>query len=160
MGAPLVLQRIWIWLAKTWNKRLFVSPIALDLALSIRPPLAVPIAQWEIVQKRDSKEGESRHVEAIKYNRVAIGVLIALMLYAYLYLAGLVSYQGPSYGAQHQTIFAFFAFLILCVSDLTLEFLCLFQNSEPYPSQSHYFYDIIFRKTRNTVWMIYKQQTK
>lgn len=112
------------------------------------------IAQWEIVQKRDSKDVESRHVEAIKYNRVAIGVLIALMLYAYLYLAGLDSYQGPSYGAQHQTIFAFAAFLILCVSDLTLEFVCLFQRSEPYPSQAHYFYDIIFRKTRNTVWMI------
>ena len=111
------------------------------------------IAQWEIVQKHDS-EGESKHVEAIKFNRVAIGVLIALMLYAYLYLAGLDSYQGPSYGAQHQTLFAFVAFLILCVSDLTLEFLCLFQRSEPYPSQSHYFYDIIFKKSRNTVWMI------
>jgi hypothetical protein len=111
------------------------------------------IAQWEIVQKHDS-EGESKHVEAIKFNRVAIGVLIALMLYAYLYLAGLDSYQGPSYGAHHQTLFAFVAFLILCVSDLTLEFLCLFQRSEPYPSQSHYFYDIIFKKSRNTVWMI------
>jgi hypothetical protein len=111
------------------------------------------IAQWEIVNNRDNNS-ESKHVEAIKYNRVAIGVLIALMLYTYLYLAGMDSYQGQSYGAQHQTIFAFVAFLILCVGDLTLEFLCLFQRSEPYPSQSHYFYDIIFKKTRNTVWII------
>jgi hypothetical protein len=111
------------------------------------------IAQWEIVNNRENNS-DSKHVEAIKYNRVAIGVLIALMLYTYLYLAGMDSYQGQSYGAQHQIIFAFVAFLILCVGDLTLEFLCLFQRSEPYPSQSHYFYDIIFKKTRNTVWII------
>lgn len=111
-------------------------------------------AQWEILQTNETKESVSKHVGSIKYNRVAIGVIIALMLYAYLCLAGLDSYQGPSYGAQHQTIFAFVAFLILCVSDLTLEFLCLFQRSDPYPSGAHYFYDIISKKARNTVWMI------
>jgi len=111
------------------------------------------IAQWEIVQKAGTS-GESKHVETIKYNRVAIGVLIALMLYAYLYFAGMDTYQGPSYGAQHQTIFAIAAFMILCLGDLTLEFFCLFQKAEPYADRSHYFYDIIMKKTRNTVWVI------
>jgi hypothetical protein len=100
------------------------------------------IAQWEVVKKIEMDkvpDVQSKYVESIKYNRVAIGLLIALMLYAYVNLAGLDSYQGATYGGHHQIIFAVVAFFILCVSDLTLEFLCLFQKGEVYPSSKHYF---------------------
>ena len=122
------------------------------------------LSQWDVycrktapvrsVSDDDDKTPKTPEiVDSIKFNRVAIGLVIALLLYAYLSFAGMDSIQGWSYGAQHQTIFAFLAFLILCVSDLTLEFMCLFER-EPVESSHEHLYNTVKKKSFNTAWLI------
>jgi hypothetical protein len=103
-----------------------------------------------IAQSNGTKD---EHASKIKYNRVAIGVIISLMLFLSLYLAGLDSYQGESYGVWYYTIFVFVAILILCVSDLTLEFLCLFKVQE-FTSKDELVFSFVHQKAKNLAWII------
>jgi hypothetical protein len=71
--------------------------------------------------KVQTKENKNDKLHAIKYNRVVIGLIIALMLVVFLNLAGLDSVQGSEFSSLHQTIFAIVAFVIFVCGDLSLE---------------------------------------
>jgi hypothetical protein len=91
-------------------------------------------------------------VENIKYNRVFIGLIIALMLYVFLNLAGLDAIQGSEFSVLHQTWFAIVAFVILVCGDLSLEFFAVFYNQ--YESEHHFWYTSIQQKSSCTGWLI------
>lgn len=103
-------------------------------------------------QREFTKTDGEKHIEAIKYNRVLIGVLIAVMLYTFIQLAGMDSFQGESYGAAHQFIFAILAFAILTFGDLSLELFCIFPRQ--FANKHDYFYNAVFNKARHTGWII------
>jgi hypothetical protein len=103
-----------------------------------------------IAQSRPSKDG---HASKIKYNRVAIGLLITIMLYVSMYLAGLDSYQGDSYGVWYYHMFVFVGILILCISDLTLEVMCLFKVQK-YLTPDQLVYTFLHQKAQNLAYII------
>ena len=93
------------------------------------------------------------HASKIKYNRVAIGILITIMLYVSMYLAGLDSYQGDSYGVWYYHMFVFAGILILCISDLTLEVMCLFKVQN-YLTQDQLVFSFLHQKAQNLAYII------
>jgi hypothetical protein len=134
---------------------LLLTVVVLFLLISITTHITNALRLMHLIAQSDIEKDD--HAQKIKYNRVLIGVLIVVLLYVYLQLAGLDSYQGGSYGEVHQTIFAFVAFFVLCGGNLTLEFLCLFQaDDNQYTDPHDNLYHLIYRKTRNTntVWII------
>jgi hypothetical protein len=100
-----------------------------------------------------SSGSQDTHASKIKYNRVAFGVIISLMLFLSLYLAGLDSYQGDSFGVWYYLIFIFVGILVLCVSDLTLEFLCLFKIQK-FDTPREMVFSFIHQKAKNLAWII------
>jgi hypothetical protein len=100
-----------------------------------------------------SSRSQDVHASKIKYNRVAFGVIISLMLFLSLYLAGLDSYQGASFGTWYYVIFIFVGILVLCVSDLTLEFLCLFKIQK-FDTSHQMMFSFIHQKAKNLAWII------
>ena len=62
----------------------------------------------------------------ITYNRVFIALLISLLLYVLLNLAGLDVVQGSEFAVLHQFWVVVFAFAILILSDVSLEFFAFF----------------------------------
>lgn len=105
-------------------------------------------------EQRTATYKKFHHVTSISYNRVLIGVLIALMLYIFLNLAGLDTVQGQSFLAWHQIMFAIAAFVILTFGDLSLELFCLFTRRKSYAEPREYFYDSVKNKSKNTAWLI------
>ena len=103
-----------------------------------------------IAQSSGSKD---THASNIKYNRVAFGVIISLMLFLSLYLAGLDSYQGDSFGVWYYLMFIFVGILVLCVSDLTLEFLCLFKIQK-FETPNEMVFSFVHQKAKNLAWII------
>jgi hypothetical protein len=101
--------------------------------------------------KVQTKENKNDKLHAIKYNRVVIGLIIALMLVVFLNLAGLDSVQGSEFSSLHQTIFAIVAFVIFVCGDLSLEAFALWGN---FKDTEDYVYKCIQHKSNNTAWLI------
>jgi hypothetical protein len=115
-------------------------------------PTTAVLQESAIAGEQEQKEKSSSHVHAIRYNRVIIGLIIAVMLNVFLNLAGLDSVQGFEFSALHQTWFAIVAFEILTCGDLSLEFFAMFTNG--FNSEKEYFYKSVLRKSNYTGWLI------
>jgi hypothetical protein len=130
---------------------LISTVFVLFLSIGVTTHITNVLRLMHLIAQADIEK--DNHAQKIKYNRVFIGVLIVVMLYLYMQLAGLDSYQGSSFGEIHQTLFVFVAFSVLCGGDLMLEFVCLFQEEDETNEYAR-FYRMIYRKTLNTVWII------
>jgi hypothetical protein len=100
-----------------------------------------------------SNSTTDNHASKIKYNRVAIGLLITIMLFVSMYLAGLDSYQGDSYGVWYYQMFTFVGILILCISHLTLEVMCLFKVQK-YVTPDQLVFSFLHQKAQNLAYII------
>ena len=115
-------------------------------------PTTAVLQESAIAGEQEQKEKSSSHVHAIRYNRVIIGLIIALMLYVFINLAGLDSVQGSEFSVLHQSWFALIAFVILVCGDLSLEFFAVFYHQ--FNSEKHFLYKSIQQKSSSTGWLI------
>jgi hypothetical protein len=95
--------------------------------------------------------GTSEH-KKITYNRVFIALLISLLLYVLLNLAGLDVVQGSEFAVLHQFWVVVFAFAILILSDVSLEFFAFFYTQ--FEHQQQYLITAISDKCKSTGYII------
>jgi hypothetical protein len=88
----------------------------------------------------------------ITYNRVFIALLISLLLYVLLNLAGLDVVKGSEFAVLHQFWVVVFAFAILILSDVSLEFFAFFYRQ--FERQQQYLITAISDKCKSTGYII------
>jgi hypothetical protein len=107
------------------------------------------------LQTQANEKGQITHdknkMHSIRYNRVIIGLIIALMLVVFRNLAGLDSVQGSEFSALHQTWFAIVAFMIFVCGDLSLEAFAVFNR---FKDSCDYVTRCVEHKSINTGWLI------
>jgi hypothetical protein len=107
------------------------------------------------LQTQANAKGQITHdknkMHSIRYNRVIIGLIIALMLVVFRNLAGLDSVQGSEFSALHQTWFAIVAFVIFVCGDLSLEAFAVFNR---FKDSCDYVTRCVEHKSINTGWLI------
>ena len=106
----------------------------------------------DFMKQTGTPTSDRSKVNDIRYNRVIIGLIIALMLYVFINLAGLDSVQGSEFSVLHQSWFALIAFVILVCGDLSLEFFAVFYHQ--FNSEKHFLYKSIQQKSSSTGWLI------
>jgi hypothetical protein len=119
-------------------------------ANTLQNPLT-PTPGAEQAQTSVEIDSKSEH-KKITYNRVFIALLISLLLYVLLNLAGLDVVQGSEFAVLHQFWVVVFAFAILILSDVSLEFFAFFYRQ--FERQQQYLITAISDKCKSTGYII------
>ena len=115
------------------------------------PALPNPLTPTAGVEAPQTPVATNEH-QKITYNRVFIALLISLLLYVLLNLAGLDVVKGSEFAVLHQTWVVVFAFAILILSDVSLEVFAFFYRQFEHKQQ--YLITAISDKCKSTGYII------
>jgi hypothetical protein len=115
------------------------------------PALPSALTQTTGVEAPETPVATNEH-QKITYNRVFIALLISLLLYVLLNLAGLDVVKGSEFAVLHQTWVVVFAFAILILSDVSLEVFAFFYRQFEHKQQ--YLITAISDKCKSTGYII------